>query len=851
MGFTEYYGIKDKTPIGKRGGLWLYQTPEGKIVGTTDEPTTPGGKHYADLTRKSRGSPGTTGTPYTPAQLEAQRQEKLRLLKQQADAKILREKLERARKEKIESGKISGQISGQVSKTKTIGAPRKIDPYYRTSAFGKEYAKYQTELQEKAKVEGRNVFLSERDSIAESIFGGGQQEIQQTKSSSVTPTITEDKTKFQKVKEVTKDFLFGSFGEQFIGIGGTNNLGIQTGLPKITARQIKTYAQTKGLGGRVVGELIPTTPASVGIIGVSSAIFPALPKIVQLGVGGYIAISEGKKVIDPTLPTEKRIASGIIGGLAGTGTILGSIPYIKGGISKFSPKYLKVKTQAEGFKAIEYSTTTKRVSPEAYAKSLSQTNQLIFGKPKIISGDKNILGVYTEPTKFSKPSITIQKGLRGIQKQETIAHELIHYKTPKTLFKIESVLEIPYKYQPTEKIAYGLEKTYATKGFKLTTTEKVGLILEKAPAKMGVTKGIKLPKTSPLVRGGFGVKPSEKVLFLGKNQKVATSQIGFFKQGKDIILDREFFVTPQEPTLKIAETRLSRLGISDLFKIQKQPQISFGIPKQAQIGIESGAVVSRTGKGLSYQIGKGTELEGIKGIGTKITGVKKIGVTTIKGQRADIYSFISGKSNKILTSSITSSSIPTSRVSGETTLGVVLRSNFLTTRQTPKTSTALIPKTTNILTTTKKTTYPIIPISRIPSPISPPTFIPSPPTTPKTSLSILSPPKPPTTPITPTRRTPTTPTLPPKFPPRKFKSFRLKMKSKRPIQIFKQPTKYQISFTGASLGLKGTGRAPGGLSVRGYLTPQQIKARYPKKPKKIKRLRKDKKRDMLKDMFDL
>lgn len=54
-----------------------------------------------------------------------------------------------------------------------------------------------------------------------------------------------------------------------------------------------------------------------------------------------------------------------------------------------------------------------------------------------------------------------------------------------------------------------------------------------------------------------------------------------------------------------------------------------------------------------------------------------------------------------------------------------------------------------------------------------------------------------------------------------FKSLQLKMKAKRKPQIFKQKTRYQVSFTGASLGIKGTGLAPGGLSVRGYIKPKK------------------------------
>ena len=169
----------------------------------------------------------------------------------------------------------------------------------------------------------------------------------------------------------------------------------------------------------------------------------------------------------------------------------------------------------------------------------------------------------------------------------------------------------------------------------------IGLIPERAPLKTGLTSDVQLPSVSPLKRGGFGVKPSEKKLFLGE-QTLTTSQIGFFKKGKIIKLEREFFTTPQEPFIKIPETRVSRLGLSSLFEIAKKTQIEFGVPKQPQIGLETGAIVSRTGFGRTYKIGRGTELEAIKETGT-IFDIKRVGQTSIRGQGVELYEFKTGK----------------------------------------------------------------------------------------------------------------------------------------------------------------------------------------------------------------
>lgn len=306
------------------------------------------------------------------------------------------------------------------------------------------------------------------------------------------------------------------------------------------------------------------------------------------------------------------------------------------------------------------------------------------------------------------------------------------------------------------------------------TEKPIGLILEKSPLKSGLTSDISLPKTSPLVRGGFGVKESEKFLFLGENQAVATSQISFFKAGKEIIIQQpkpEFFVSPQEPFLKIPETRLSRLGLSsDLFSMPVNPQLSFGIPGKSQIGLEFGASVTRSGKGFSYAIGKGTELEGIKGIGTTITDVKFIGVTTIKGQGVDIYTFKSGKSGAINFATLKSYSYnPRTQVSGFGAFSTLGFSLPKTSASTFTTSTKQIANFTSPISpkTSLKNFYssPSFKNSFASLPQSPPTTFKSPPSSPPTTkgVSLFSPPRSP--PTSPPRTPPTSPPIYPQSPP--------------------------------------------------------------------------------------
>lgn len=351
----------------------------------------------------------------------------------------------------------------------------------------------------------------------------------------------------------------GGVGEEFVGVAGV------PGKPILTFRELEKVSREKaGLPGKVVAELIPTTPIEIALLGLTIGVFPILPKGIQIPTGAVITTLETKRAFDPGLAPEQRIAAGIVAAAVGTGTLFETLPFIKGQLGRLSGKFRPVKTQAEGFKAIT-------------------------GK---------------------------------------------------------------------------------------TAGERIGLILEKAPLKKGLTKDVKLPITSPLKRGGFGVRPGEKRLFLGGPQPVATSQISFFKPGKKIRLEREFFVTPAEPTLKIPETRISRLGLADLFKFRRK-DIAFGIPKTAQIGIERAAIVTRVGRGEAFAIGRGTELEAIKGPGAVITAIKQIGITAIKGQRVDIFEFISGKGGAVARA-IRQTTGPTGRVSAELLLGLGLSTKAIT-----------------------------------------------------------------------------------------------------------------------------------------------------------------------------
>ena len=347
-------------------------------------------------------------------------------------------------------------------------------------------------------------------------------------------------------------------------------------------------------------------------------------------------------------------------------------------------------------------------------------------------------------------------------------------------------------YRPAEVQPLGFRAIRAT-----GTQKEIGFVLPGSPARTGATAGVKLPKTSPLKRGGFEVKSSEKGLFLGSKQTVATSQINFFDSkaiGKP--LPKPFYITPQDPTLKIPAARLSRTGLVDPFKPTFGSKISFGLPTKAQIGVETGVTISRTGKGGAFKIGSGSELEGIKPIGTIISGVKQTGVTTIKGQRVDIYGFTSGPGRETIVSTGASKAFAPSTATTATTSGYGFLS-FLG-------GGALFPKTTTTITTTKPTVTsyltppqprPIIPTTKktskgsgisgaLSSMVSPPTTTISPPISLPTSSPVSPPISPPTAPtsrtslaISPSVPLPNRITTP--FPFLGIRPFREKKKKKR------------------------------------------------------------------------
>jgi hypothetical protein len=457
------------------------------------------------------------------------------------------------------------------------------------------------------------------------------------------PAIREKKVskepKQPRIKAVAREIAIGETGKRFIGITTLPGRAV----PQITATKIKGRLEKGKLPAyRTAAILLPTTPLEGGVVGGTAAVFPYVPAVVKGRLEKEKLLARTAAILLPTTPLEV----GVVGGTAAV------FPYV--------PAVVRV--------PVTTAIAAERISVAADPTKLPE-ERIAAG----IVGGVAVAGTVTETIPF----------VRG------------------------AVAKVSPKYRPVRVQPEGFKAVTPTKATpsKATpskATPRIGLIPPKAPLKTGETTAVKLPKTSPLKRGGFGVKPHEKAQFLSKDQKVATSQVGFFKPGKDIRLEREFFVTPQEPTLKIPETRVSRLGVTEPIKFQKDVQIGFGLPGKPQIGVAR-AGVGRVETPTQFAIGKGTELEAVKTAGT-ITRIKKVGVTTVKGQAVDIFTFKVGRGKGVSPVSRTPTTQPSARVSGEATLGVAGRARLRTTTKPTTTKATTIP--TRVVTPPRPTTVP-------------------------------------------------------------------------------------------------------------------------------------------------
>lgn len=329
----------------------------------------------------------------------------------------------------------------------------------------------------------------------------------------------------------------------------------------------------------------------------------------------------------------------------------------------------------------------------------------------------------------------------------------------------------------------------------------IALIPEGSPLGSSVKAG-----TPAFVRGGFGFGKAEQQAFIGQPKStVVSSQIGFLEgiKGETVALDRMLFGTPADISTGTAQTRISRLGLVDLFKAPgKNAEIGF-LPSKPQLLVFENQKLGTnpyTGFKAGYAAkGAGTgELE-VTTLSNIYSG-GKVGVTKISGQAVNIYSASLKKTRstpnllKNIPGFDTSTLAGTEKIPGLSLVSPSTTSSLVTnqidSKNTPTTQTKTTTKTVSVSTiskpTTKKTTSVNYPSYNLNSITSPPIT-----TTIKTEISPPSPPQ--------TRKTTTI--IPPTYPSRpKYPQISLLPQTViPPVQKidfgFPVPTKKRRSFT--------------------------------------------------------
>lgn len=502
---------------------------------------------------------------------------------------------------------------------------------------------------------------------------------------------TQVKPKSSRFSKIV-DFAFGEKGRKFLKIPifttGPGTIGGPTiqQVKTVPGQKLKEKGFTKtGIAVGGISGLVPETPGGLAVLTASAAIFPSLPKLARIGISGGIAAVEIPKAFDPSRTPEERVTSGIVGGLAGTGTLVETVSLVRGGIAQTAGRlkgtFKPVRVQPEGFRAIE--------------------------------------------------------GVEGIS--------------------------------------------------------RIGLI-EKGS---GAGSKVRLPKSSALRSGADVLTSKTKSSFLGGPQTVTTSQIGLIKEGQLFIPKQPkpiVFFTPQDPTLKIPQTRVTRTGIQNIILPPPKTKIGFGLPKFGQIILKENVIVSKSGVS-GFKLGAGPELEVTSSL--PIKGIK-VGETTLKGQVIDIFKAVGddiklgGEVVKIPKGTTTG----VTTISGESTIGVGSFASGFSKKTPTKTTTPQLESSTIPLISSSLISFPSstvslpisIPISPPPSPpVSPPPFFPSPPISPPPSPPPIfpSPPiSPPSSPSSSFSRPPIITPSPPILPLRDRISKLKTLKARRIIKAF-------------------------------------------------------------------
>lgn len=229
---------------------------------------------------------------------------------------------------------------------------------------------------------------------------------------------------------------------------------------------------------------------------------------------------------------------------------------------------------------------------------------------------------------------------------------------------------------PIGKAEEGFLKKYGTlkvNGIKFTKPQvRLAAKVKQLSKRKGVTQrkkvikdielltGKKVDLNKPTIRGAFGYSKKELKALVGKSGPIATSQVDLLGRGiikpKELKLQRVLYASPFNPKTKVAQTRITRLGVisekeanlldylsGDISKAGK-PQV-FIFPKEK--------ILPKSAKGKGFRVPlKSSELEVVLDEGYIIKRGKKIATTNIEGKPVPIYEIEKIKPSKTLKTKI-------------------------------------------------------------------------------------------------------------------------------------------------------------------------------------------------------
>lgn len=187
--------------------------------------------------------------------------------------------------------------------------------------------KKKTLVGEKVGIEGAGeVTVPEKREIKE------PKKFKETKAGSWLTRDIKGVNKFKELSTSISEIKGGLF------VGGTSFF-LSKGERETTEKGFKAGARAGEFIGKVQSELIPSTPAGIGLVAGGSAALIFTPPVVSTAAGVGFGVVGTAGALKKDLPPEQRVASGIIGVLGFAGAGASTYPYIKGQLTRVLPSY--------------------------------------------------------------------------------------------------------------------------------------------------------------------------------------------------------------------------------------------------------------------------------------------------------------------------------------------------------------------------------------------------------------------------------------------------------------------------------------------------------------------------------